>query len=224
MGRKSGTAKLQEFEVRITPTDGEPITKEEFIGTDLNKAEILIVAQEGGGDSNQQLHYHLFVKAKLSESHISNIASRLGRATQTIKGNPVFSVKLAHEGTIGYVVKQKNIIYHNQDQTLIDEYMIKSDQYRRDLVAERKRASRKENKSLCDILKEVEVSSTTSPSQIVSQVLDRYSELGMKFPTKNSLETAILQKMYTSQQAYVIYCYKRNLDNNYNEYNQPSWR
>lgn len=109
MPRKTGTARLQEFDIRITPTDQLPITKEHILETDLNVADIVVMCEEGEPNGIPVLHYHMYVKAKISESKMSQICSTLGRATREIKGNAVFSCKLGHDHTIGYVVKIKNL-------------------------------------------------------------------------------------------------------------------
>jgi len=137
MPPKAGTASLQEYDIRITPVDQMPITKEHIQESDLHTSEVIIVAEEGG-NPQLKLHYHLYVKARLSESKLRQICSKLGRATQDIKGNAVYSIRKAHTHTIGYVVKNKNIIHHNQEQKLIDEYFELSDDYKRQKEADKK--------------------------------------------------------------------------------------
>jgi len=211
MPRKIGTAKLSEFDLRITPTDGKPITKDEFMESDLKAAERVIVGQEGG-TPQLRLHYHLYVKGNLSETTIAKICSKLGRATQDIKGNAVFSVRQAHSHTIGYVVKNKDIIWHTDSQQVLEQYFKESDQYKREKETERKRASRKENSSLVDILKEVEVDGQTSVADIVAFVLQYCHNHDLKFPNKNMLETAVLKRIYPFQPQYVQEYYMRNFN------------
>jgi len=211
MPRKLGTAKLQEFDLRITPTDGMPITKQEFMESDLKAAEKVIVGQEGG-TPQLRLHYHLYVKGNLSEFTIAKICSKLGRATQTIKGNSVFSVRMAHPHTIGYVVKNKDIIWHTDSQQVLDSYFKESERYQREKETERKRTQRKVNKNLMDIMSEVEVDIHTSGESIIRSVLELYHKYDLKFPSRSTLETAIMKKIYSVQPQYVQSYYARNLN------------
>ena len=146
MPRHSGTARLSEFDLRITPTDQKRITKEEILESDLNKAEVVIVAEEGEPNGIPKLHYHLYVKARLSDTLMRNICRKLGRSTKEINGNAVFFCRLAHENTIGYVVKNRNIVYHNLNQTLIDEYFEISKDYQREKERKLKKRVARERK------------------------------------------------------------------------------
>jgi len=211
MTRKLGTAKLQEFDIRITPTDGMPITKEQFLASDLKVAEQAIVGQEGG-TPQLRLHYHIYLKAKLSETTIAKICSNLGRATQTVKGNAVFSVRPAHPHTIGYVVKNKDIIWHTDSQMVLEQYFKDSEQYQREKETERKRIQRKVNKNLMDIMSEVEVDIHTSGESIIRSVLELYHKYDLKFPSRSTLETAVMKKIYSVQPQYVQSYYARNLN------------
>jgi len=64
MPRQSGSAQMTEYDIRITPSDQLPITREHIVESDLNDSAMLIVAEEGG-TQQLRLHYHLYVKAKL---------------------------------------------------------------------------------------------------------------------------------------------------------------
>ena len=215
MPRKPNTATLTEYDIRITPTDQLPITKEDILESHLKDAEIVIVGEEGGNPS-LRLHYHMYVKARLSETTISKICSKLGRANQTQKGNAVFSIRKAHEHSIGYVVKGKQIIYHNQDQKLIEEYFKKSDDYLKTRETDRRAASRLKEKTLMDIMKEVEVDYSSTPESVVAHVLKKYHEYGLKFPMRSQLETAILAKLYPHNPLIVINFYSKNLYSTFN--------
>ena len=211
MPRKVGTAKLAEFDVRITPSDGLPITREHILETDLKESIIAIVAEEGG-TPECRLHYHLYIKAKLSETTLAKICSKLGRATDVHKGNAVFSIRAAHEHTIGYVVKNKQVIYHNQDQTVIDQYFEESDQYKRDKESAKKRSSRLAKKTLRDIVGEVEVDTHTGYDRLVRKVLDLYHKYDLPFPSRSSLETAVMKRIYPFNPEYVSAWYVKNFN------------
>ena len=210
MPRHSGTARLTEYDLRITPTDQRPITKEEIMESDLNKAEVLIVAEEGEPNGIPVLHYHIYVKAKLSDTLIRNTCRKLGRSTKEINGNAVFFCRIAHENTIGYVVKNKKIIYHNQDQKLIDEYFELSEDYKRNQERKRKSALREKENSLKLILKEVVVDNSSTPSGLIKQILYLYNERQIRFPTRTTLENAVMTLMYKIKPLMVEEYYSKN--------------
>lgn len=210
MPRKLGTARLQEFDIRITPTYQLPITKEHILESDLHVAEVVIMCEEGEPNGIPVLHYHMYVKAHLSEAKMSQICSKLGRATSEIKGNAVFSCKLAHDHTIGYVVKNKKLIYSNQNQSIIDHYFDQSDTYKRQKEASRKRASRKQEKTLADIMKEVVVDNSSTPSSVIKELLYKYSENQIRFPPRSTLETATMTLLYKVHPEVVEYFYEKN--------------
>lgn len=221
MPRKIGTAVESEFDLRITPSDQCPILQEEF-KSHLKDAIQVIACEEGEPDGTPQLHYHLYVKAKISESTISMICSRLGRATSAKKGNAVFSVRKAHANTIGYVVKGKKVIYATDDQNVIEKYFEQSEDYRRQKESSRKSASRSTKETLDSIVNGIEVDVHSTPSQVVTKILTEYSKLDKKFPPKSLIETVILKKLYPLQPWFVVDCYARNLqmthDNFYGNY------
>jgi len=210
MPRHSGTARLTEFDLRITPTDQKRITKEEILESDLNKAEVVIVAEEGEPNGIPKLHYHLYVKARLSDTLMRNICRKLGRSTKEINGNAVFFCRLAHENTIGYVVKNRNIVYHNLNQKLIDEYFEISKDYLREKERNRKGALREKENSLKEILKEVVVDNSSTPSGLIKQILYLYNEKQIRFPTRTSLENAVMSLMYKYKPLVVEEYYTKN--------------
>lgn len=202
---------MQEFDIRITPTDQQPITKAQIVESDLNIAEILIVCQEGEPNGVPVLHYHLYVKAKISETKMASICSKLGRSTSDIKGNAVFSIRQAHSHTIGYVVKDKNVIHHNQSQTVIDQYFKESEDYSKAKAKDRKSTFRKNEKTLAEIMSEVEVDRNSTAERVVTDVLHIYHKLGLKFPTRSALEVAVMTALYPHAPSEVNAYYSRNL-------------
>jgi len=217
MPRKIGTAVESEFDLRITPSDQQPILHDEF-KNHLKDAIQVIVCEEGEPNGKPQLHYHLYVKAKISESTISMICSRLGRATSEKKGNAVFSVRKAHAHSIGYVVKGKKVVYATDDQNVIESYFELSEAYRRQKESARKSASRSSKETLDSIMNGIEVDSHSTPSYVVSKILEEYAKLDKKFPPKSLLETSVLKKLYPLQRGFVIDCYARNLQMTHDHY------
>jgi len=211
MPRQIGTAEESEFDIRITPTDQVPITIEEFKKVFEHTIEA-VICEEGEPDGEPKLHYHGYIRAKISESTMSKICSKLGRATDKKKGNSVFSVRKAHEHTIGYIVKGNKVAYTNCDQKRITTYFEKSKIYRNEKEANKKHASRSSKKSLEDIMKMFEVNSATSPATIVGWILQEYTKLDKTFPPKSQIEAAVLKKLYKHQKDYVVAYYSRNLE------------
>jgi DNA polymerase III alpha subunit (gram-positive type) len=184
--------------------------QEEF-KSHLKDAIQVIVCEEGEPNGEPQLHYHLYVRAKISESTISMICSRLGRATAEKKGNAVFSVRKAHANTIGYVVKGKKVVYATDDQNVIEKYFEMSETYRKEKESSRKSASRSSKETLDNIVNGVEVDSHSTPFQVVTKILEEYAKLDKKFPPKSLIETAVLKKLYPLQPRFVVDCYAKNL-------------
>lgn len=212
MPRKAGTAKLQEFEIRITPTDQLPITEEQFRMA-FEKAIEYVIAEEGEPNGEPKLHYHGYVKAKLSETYMSMQCSILGRATDEIKGNSVFMCKPeAHENLQGYVTKGQKIVATTYDQTTLEMYFEKSEKYNREKAAKKKAASRSSEKSLDDIMKTIVVNSSSTPYDLVSQILKEYSKLDKKFPPRTQIEAAVLKKLYSENEHFVVSFYAKNMD------------
>lgn len=209
MPRHSGTAQQQEYDIRVTPSDQQPITREQIVETDLNKSEVVIVAEEGG-TPQLRLHYHIYVRACISETKIRAICSQLGRATSEVKGNAVFSIRKAHDQSIGYIVKGHKIVFHNQSQTIIDQYFKQSEEYRKKKENEKKSAFRKNEKTLSDIMKEVEVDCNSTAESVVIETLKIYSKLGQKFPSRSALETATMTRLYPYRPTEVESFYCKN--------------
>jgi len=217
MPRKIGTAIESEFDVRITPSDQKPILSEEF-KSHLKDAIQVIVCEEGEPNGTPQLHYHAYIRSKISESTISNICSKLGRSTSEKFGNAVFSVRKAHSNSIGYVVKCKKVIYATDDQNVINSYFEKSEGYLKEKERKRKSASRSTKDSLDSIMNGILVDSGSTPNFVVSKILEEYTKLDKKFPPRSLIETAVLKKLYPDQKGFVIGHYARNLQMSYQEY------
>lgn len=213
MPRKIGSAIESEFDARITPVDQKPIPKEKF-ESHLKDAIQVIVCEEGESNGTPKLHYHLYIRAKISESTISKILATLGGATAEIKGNAVFSLRKAHEHTIGYIIKCNKVVYSTDDQYTLEKYFQTSESYRKTLEANKKRASRTNEKTLSDILKEVEVDAHSPLNWVVQKVLEKYTELDKKFPPRSMLEVAIMKRIFPYQKDLVVNYYSRNIFDN----------
>ena len=219
MPKKIGTsADEAQYDVRITPSDSVPISQEEF-KSHLKEAIQVIACEEGEPNGTPQLHYHVYVRAKISESTMRMICSRLGRATASINGNAVFSIRKAHANSIGYIVKGKKIVYTNSDQKVIEEYFELSDSYRKEKEASRKSASRSTKETLDSIVSGIQVDTHSTPSYVVFHILEEYQKLDKKFPPRTMIETAVLKKLYPLQKGFVADYYSKHLQMSFNDFN-----
>jgi len=211
MPRILGTAKLAEFEMRITPSDGLPIRIDE-LKKDLEIADVLIVSQEGGTDTDKKLHYHAYVKGNYSKNYIQSICRKHGKTVKGDNGNATFAVMTPHDNTIGYIVKEGNVVLHNQEQHVIDEYFRKSEDYVKDKEKTRKQIQRKENATLSFFLADCTVKHDTCFNDIVKQLLGKYAEAKKKFPPRSAVETAVLAKMFEYHPDAVVAYYCKNIN------------
>lgn len=183
-----------EWDVRITPTDQLPITDWSVFA---ERSDTKVIAAEEGGTNDLRLHYHVYVWGRLSETYLRSVVSVLGRATQEVKGNAVYSVRKAHEGTIGYVVKTRNVVFRqNYNQTHIDDFMEQSAQYKKDLEAAKKREVRKKQSFLQEVIAKAKTHFGSAPrhvNQVYDYMCHEYGERPM--PSRSILETAIVNIM-----------------------------
>lgn len=203
-----------EYDVRVTPIDGKPIefspTTEDFIK--------FLACLEGGVNTDKRLHYHVYCVTLRSETYLRSYFGRLARGT----GNAAYSIRKAHEGTIGYVIKEGQVVCrHGFDEKLIDEYYAKSKQYRTKLDIERKRAFRQKENFLVEVMKEVSEAIKSSPppllefgEYVIRQVLTHYSSNQIRFPPRSTLDNCVLTLMYKYYPDNVVAYYSRSFDRN----------
>lgn len=203
---------MREWDVRITPSDGMPIA----FNPSPDDYKVFVACQEGGTE-DLRLHYHIYCESNRSETYLDKQFNTWGRATALIKGNAIFSKRKAHEGTIGYCVKGGNVVErHGWTDLFLEEMLTKSADYRKDIANTKKRALRQKENFLATILKEVaeqltnEVSPT--PPQIMALILSKYDKLGVRFPNRNTLETAVMTLLYRKQPNLVTAWYSQHLE------------
>lgn len=188
---KPRPAKYSEYDLRVTPTDQvNGILLWSALIDSEDAGERLLVCQEGG-TIDCKLHYHAYFKSRMSRSHLVNKLQELAGG----KGNPFYSIRQAHEGTIGYTVKGKNVAYrHNYDDTHITEFFSQSDQYRADVEAQKKRTTRKKQRTLAEICKSISDNNpgTLSIRETYDLIAMEYDKLRCPMPTRSALEVAIM--------------------------------
>jgi len=204
---------VESWSIRITPTDQATISEKEFLESGLKDAELLIVCEEGTPNGAPKLHYHIFLKSKHSRSTLERMCAKMGRANNSVKGNAVFSIKQSNDGTIGYVVKNNHIItsigYTNH---VLEEFYKRSEQYRKDLEASRRKDSRKKESSYKELFDNIIVTKDTDPEDIITEILDECAKRHMNFPSRSLMETNIFRILYPHRPYYVRSFYKKNFE------------
>lgn len=206
-GRPKKEGEPKEWDIRLTPVDQLEVDFAEF----LDDFKILLVCKEGEPNGQPRLHYHMYAVTTRSDSYIDSLLSRMGRANNIVKGNAVFSKRKKHEGTIGYVVKNGNVVCrHGLDDQFITESFKKSEEYRKRKESERKSASRGEQNFLSEIMKDAEVKRQTDPLELTRIILKRYRDADKKFPSRSSVESAVMTLMYDHDPNFVERHYSRS--------------
>jgi len=202
---KANPDELLVLELRITPPDGHPITEWEV--SDQNFKQV-IAAQEGGTET-VRLHYHAYVECKRSKTWLTKWIYSIARVPlgpdgkpTGPKGNSVFFTGKPHDNTIGYVIKHGNIVVrHGCSETFITEWIAKSEQYRKDHAAAKKRKQRIE-KSFTQQVRESIVAMLESspelrnPSKVLDCILHEYHQAHKVFPNRSTVENLIATLLY----------------------------
>lgn len=204
-GRPKVDGEPKTWDIRLTPVDQVEV---DFSSLDLSDFQILLVCKEGEPNGQPRLHYHMYGVTTRSDSYIDNLMNRLGRANAITKGNAVFSKRKAHNGTLGYVVKNGDVVLrHGIDDRFLTEIFKKSQDYRKEKEAERKKQSRSNENFLGNLMKEIEAKQLSDPAAITSCILQAYSASEKRFPSRSSVESAVMSILYKQKPRMVIQWY-----------------
>lgn len=201
-------------ELRITPPDGKPITDWQITDKDFKLA---IIAEEGGTDE-VRLHYHAYIESMRSESWIKTWIYRIAHCYNGETGNTVFFSRKPHDNTIGYVVKHGNIaVRFGCTQTYIDEWLLKSDEYRRAKDASRKRTQRMSKAFTQDVLKKVVETVRTdaalrNPGSVLSLILSQYQTNNKPYPSRTQVESLVVTVLHPYDEYLVRSFYLKSFD------------
>lgn len=199
---------VTEWSVRITPVNQQPITAEEFKESGLDECESLIVCEEGEPNGQPRLHYHLYIKSHLSRTTLERMCAKLGRANNLVKGNAVFSIKQSNDGTIGYVIKNNNIITSvGYTQTTLDSYFKQSQLYKTKLETERRIQNKKKDQVFRKIFDDI--TDFAGYDDIIEQVTCECTKRGINFPSRMTMESNVLRMMYTRNPRFVNAFYSK---------------
>lgn len=202
-------------EVRITPADGLPIDDWKVCEQDF---KICVAAQEGG-TPERRLHYHLYIETLRSASWLTKWIYSVAHCYNGEQGNAVFFTRKPHENTIGYVVKEGNIVCrHGCTDTFIDEWLTKSAQYKRDKEAGRKREQRVKKAFTQEVREKVErvlaeTQHLRAPEHVLDMILQEYHEAKLTFPPRSSVENMIVTCLYPYDKSLYKNFYLRSLLN-----------
>jgi len=205
------------LELRITPPDGQPITDWQI--SDMNFKQVL-AAQEGGTDTCR-LHYHAYVECKRSKTWLTKWIYDIARCTNGETGNSVFRTGKPHENTIGYVVKHGNIVVrHGCSETFVTEWLAKSEQYRKDRAATKKRGQRIEKSFTQQVLGKIveqlrDAPELRTPERVLPLILHEYELASKVFPNRSIVENLISTVLYPYEGRLIDAFYLRNFQSRY---------
>lgn len=207
-GRPKVEGEIKEWDIRLTPSDQVEV---DFGALDLSDFKMLLICKEGSPNGTPRLHYHMCATTTRSDNYIDNLMNKLGKANEDCKGNAIFSKRKKHEGTLGYVVKNGDVVLrHGIDDQFLTEIFKKSENYRKDKESDRKRASREEEKFLNNLMKEAEVKRQSDPLELTKLILQKYRDANKKLPARSRVESAVMTLMYDHDPEFVIRHYSRS--------------
>lgn len=211
MGRpKKEDAEIRCLDVRLTPSNQQPI---DFTKLDLSDYQKFLVGKEGGTGTGKQLHYHCYIETRRSDFYLKTQYQALTGGM----GNKAYSQRKAHEGTLGYCVKDGDVVLqHGYTEDEVKGFKERSAQYRTEKETERKRSVRAKDNLLkgyvMEVIEELEQYSNPSPHYIMSLFLQKYDRDDARFPSRSTLETAVLTILYRFSPSQVVEYYTKNIN------------
>lgn len=197
-GRPPKPLDRHERELRVTPPNGVPVVNWDV--APRNEVSKLVVCEEGGEGTGKQLHYHLVIESTYSDEMIKSwVRKVLNLPTTTPLGNAVYRSGKPHEGTYGYVVKERDL-KHNHGYTLeqYHQWCIDSDNYRQALAAERRQQQRLRSQSRAKQLRTIEdkvrdmlSTITAQPTAIIRAILEQCREHNVDWPTRTQMDSMV---------------------------------
>jgi len=217
---KKEDAPLRQLSIRLVPCDGEDVEFERHIlSEDFTK---FIAGREIS--EKDKLHYHIFAETRRSDTYLKTLFYRMARWTpHHPKGNPVFSCKDAHSNTQGYLVKDEDVAYTiGFTPQELEALVERSEQYRRDLEANKKRRTRKSQDTMKQFVEEAieharlllqnDPYTIVDGRVVVKFLLERYQQSGKSFPSRSQMENAVMRVMYQFSPNNVVDYYCRHMN------------
>lgn len=212
-GRPQKTMEPYDIELRITPPDQQPIT--DWCITD--KTSVVLACEEGEAGSDKKLHYHVFMTTTMSRPMLEKWVYTVARSNDE-KGNAVFFSRKTHENTIGYVVKDGNVMCrHGLTDVYITECFEKSKAYKREKETNRKRKQRSRDEITCEIKTNIKKAliddrETRNLGYIVASLLGHFHDANLQLPMRSQVETIALSLLYPYKPLEVLGYYTSNLN------------
>lgn len=187
-------------ELRLTPPDGQPV--DSWYETDAGISKLL-ACEEGGIGTGKALHYHAIIETTLSDDALQGWIRRVLRIPFShAMGNAVYRTGAIHEASYQYVVKNRAVVCrlgYTDDQ--IAEWCRLSDEYRRDVNAQRRSLQRLRSQGREKQLRTIEevvfnigeqnVFAFADPTTIVRHVLTECDNANIEFPTRTQMEAMV---------------------------------
>jgi len=193
-----------EWDLRFTPVDQTDWLSEESLDefvSDLKDADARVLVFEEGGPSvispktgqPVQRHYHGYLCTNASHSFIYDCLKKLTGG----QGAVYYRAVPAHDGTLGYISKHRNIrVQYNFSDEERESIYEKSADYRRAKETARKRKQRIASKSLLEIVAQIRL----EPSYLVDKsyvnafrhIAAEYDKEGKSLPSRSVVEAAIV--------------------------------
>lgn len=219
-GRPKKTDTVLELEVRITPPDQQPITQ--WLVEQDEAVQQLLSCEEGTTNGEPKLHYHCLIRTTHSRTWLTKWIYTVARCIETgEKGNAVFFTRKPHEHSIGYVLKHNAIVCRKgYEQQFVDEWILKSKQYRTDKETERKRDQRSRKYQQAEIMETLkkglhDATIERSVEGIAQVILNEFRFRNLLLPTRSQIEQMILTQLYPYNQQFVQSMLIRHLTENY---------
>lgn len=140
--------KVKEWDIRVTPPDGADLI------FPLDTFDQFIACREFGKKLGKK-HYHIYCKTTMNDNDIRTYLKTICKV-DIVKGNDLYRVKEAHEGTIGYIIKDADVVASKgftEDQ--LSEFIQQSKKYRQQKDAERKKNDRQKVNTAVEICNKV---------------------------------------------------------------------
>lgn len=200
---RSPSGKIFSCEARITPPDQRTIENWKVCDGDFQK---LIVCEEGTSDGTPRLHYHVYLETTRSKSWVRSwiLCVLLGHFNpdQNVNGNQLYFTRLPHEWTIPYVVKSNKCVKSiGYTEAEYNQFVIKSEQYRKEKERDRKRKQRSRVDEYEEVFTAIETdlekgAIDRNVEGIVKRALDLFFSKQIPFPNRNVMERYVLKLMY----------------------------
>lgn len=173
---------VKEYDLRVTPPNGQDL---EF---PLDEFDQFIACKEFG-HINKKKHYHIFCKTTMNDDEVKKYL-RTVCDVEVATGNQLYRVKKAHEHTIGYVIKEFDVVASKgftEDQ--LYRFKELSAEYRKKRETERKQKQKQKQASAVKICEEI----VTELDQEAKQKC-KFS-VKLVYPTKEEVAAVVLHKI-----------------------------